>query len=83
MIEANLKIITELKLVLEDISSISELKALFMGSKRHFIRNRKLTLPNLIGIIINMPKRSLSIELRAFFDILGNSKSVTKGAFSL
>jgi Transposase DDE domain len=68
---------------LEDISCSPELRELFTGNKSHFIRQRKLTLQCLIGIIINMPKRSLSIELRDFFDILADSKSATKGAFSL
>jgi hypothetical protein len=51
-----------------------------------FTRNRKLTLHNLIGIIgiiTNIPKRNLGIELRELFDFWGNSKSITKGAFSL
>ena len=44
----------------------------------------------LVGLIINMPKRSLSIEIREFFDSLEKGLSTglceeasTKGAFSL
>src|ERR1039457_1752382 len=83
MVEANLKIITELKIVLEEVSSNKEVKALFINSKESFSRERKLTIQRLVGIIINMPKRSLSIELKDFFDILNDSKPATKGAFSL
>lgn len=83
MVEANLKIITELKLVLEEVSSNKEVKALFINSEGSFSRERKLTIQRLVGIIINMPKRSLSVELKDFFDILNDSNPATKGAFSL
>jgi Transposase DDE domain len=83
MVEANLKIITELKLVLEEVSSNKEIKALFINSEGSFSRERKLTLQRLVGILINMPKRSLSIELKEFFDILNDKNPATKGAFSL
>lgn len=83
MVSANLKIITELKLVLEEVSNNKEIKKLFVNGDHSFIRDRKLTIQRLVGIIINMPKRSLSIELKDFFDILKEDKPATKGAFSL
>ncbi len=83
MVEANLKIITELKLVLEEVANNKEVKSLFISSEQAFSRERKLTIQRLIGIMINMPKRSLSIELKDFFDILNDKKPATKGAFSL
>ena len=83
MVEANLKIITELKLVLTEVSNNKEVKSLFINSDGSFSRERKLTIQRLVGILINMPKRSLSIELKDFFDILNDSKPATKGAFSL
>ena len=83
MVEANLKIINELKLVLEEVSNNVELKSLFVDNPESFSRNRKLTLEKIVGIIINMPKRSLSIEINDFFNLLNDSKPATKGAFSL
>ena len=83
MVEANLKIITELKLVLEEVTNNKELRSLFISSPEAFSRDRKLTMQRLIGIIINMPKRSLSIEIKEFFDILQDTSPATKGAFSL
>lgn len=83
MVEANIKIITELKLVLKEITNNKELRSLFTNSPEAFSRERKLTMQRLIGIIINMPKRSLSIEIKEFFDILENNSPATKGAFSL
>jgi hypothetical protein len=83
MVEANLKIIAELKLVLEEISNNDELKSLFISSPNDFSRERKLTIEKLVGIIINMPKRSLSIELNDFFNLLKDSNPSTKAAFSL
>jgi hypothetical protein len=66
MVESNLKIITELKLVLEEISSNDELKSLFVINPNDFSRDRKLTIEKIVSIIINMTKRSLSIELNDF-----------------
>ena len=83
MVEANLKIITELKLVLQEVASNKKIKSLFVSSPEFLIRERKLTIQKLVSIIINIPKRSLSIELKDFFDILKEDKPVTKGAFSL
>jgi len=38
----------------------------------------------MVGIIINIPKRSMSIEIQEFFDSLGKDKEpCAKGAFSL
>jgi hypothetical protein len=83
MVAANIKIIHELKLVLEEISSNQELRILFTSSATDFSRERKLTMKRLVGIIINLPKRSLSIELKDFFDIIEEDTPATKGAFSL
>ena len=83
MVESNLKIITELKSVITTIVNNDELKSLFVTNHNDFSRDRKLTIEKLIGIIINMPKRSLSIELNDFFNILKDNKPATKSAFSL
>lgn len=84
MVEANLKIIEELKQFLDTVCEDKEIRKLVAQSERDFSRERKLTLKRVIGIIINMPKRSLSIEIQEFFDNLDTGiHAATKGAFSL
>jgi len=84
MVEANIRIIEELKYFLEIVSKDSELRKFVTQSEKDFTRNRKLTLERIVGLIINMPKRSLSIEIQEFFDSLEEDlESSTKGAFSL
>jgi hypothetical protein len=84
MVEANIKIIAELKFFLESVSSDVRIRKLVIEGKNDFSRERKLPLKRIASIIINMPKRSLSIEIQEFFDNLGEGlESCTKGAFSL
>jgi hypothetical protein len=84
MVEANLKIIEELKYFLDTVSDDAEIRKLVTQSETDFTRDRKLPLARLVGILINLPKRSLSIEIQEFFDCLGEgSESSTKGALSL
>src|SRR5882672_3922858 len=84
MVEANVKIIEELKLFLKTVSDDPAIRKLITQSESDFSRERKLTVERIAGIIINMPKRSLSIEIQEFFDSLGKGlESCTKGAFSL
>lgn len=84
MVEANVKIIEELKYFLQTVSSDPDIRKLVTQHEKDFSRDRKLPLGRIAGIIINLPKRSLSIEIQEFFDSLGESlESSTKGAFSL
>jgi hypothetical protein len=84
MVETNVRIIEELKYFLEIVSNDSTLKKFVTQSGKDFTRDRKLTFERIVGLIINMPKRSLSIEVQEFFDSLGKGlESSTKGAFSL
>lgn len=84
MIEANIKIIGELKEFLNVISSKPELKELFTGKPSDFSRNRKLTFDRTIFLILNMLKRSLAIEVREFFELIGNENiSCSKAAFTI
>lgn len=82
MIESNVRIIAELKQVLNVVAHNPELRKLFTQCETDFTRNRKLTLENIVAFIINMPKRSLSVELYDFFSMLGDTKTATKSAFS-
>lgn len=84
MVSANLKIINELKAFLEIVTKNPEVRKLIAQSDSDFSRIRKLPLESLVSLIINLPKRSLSIELQEFFENLGKPDlAATKGAFSL
>lgn len=84
MVETNLKIIAELKLFLEALSKDKELRKQVTGNEKDFSRNRKLPIARIVGLLINIPKRSLSIEIQEFFDHLSDGiEGCTKGAFSL
>jgi hypothetical protein len=84
MVEANVKIISELKYFLTEVVKNPEIRMLFTESECDFSRKRKLPFEKIVGIIINLPKRSLSIEIQEFFEELDcNNDSCTKGAFSL
>ena len=84
MVEANVKIIEELKDFLKVVSTDASIRKLVTQTDADFSRDRKLPMERIAGLIINMPKRSLSIEIQEFFDGLGEGQqSCTKGAFSL
>ncbi len=84
MVEANVKIIEELKYFLETVSADPAIRKLVTQGEHDFSRERKLPLERIAGILINLPKRSLSIEIQEFFDSLEKGLgSCTKGAFSL
>lgn len=84
MVEANIKIIEELKCFLQTVCNDPMIRRLVTQSENNFIRERKLPLERIASLVINMPKRSLSIEIQEFFYYLGNDlKPSTKGAFSL
>lgn len=84
MVAANLKIIEELKFFLEIVSNDVSFRKLVTNGKDAFSRNRKLPFERVVGIILNMPKRSLSAEIHDFFECLGSTyQACTKGAFSL
>lgn len=67
MVAANIKIIQTLKEFLKMISTDLELKNCFVEKPTDFVRERKLTYDRTIFLLINMLKRSMSIELEDFF----------------
>lgn len=84
MVEANIKIIQTLKEFLKMISTDSELKNCFVEKPTDFVRERKLTYERTIFLLINMLKRSISIELEDFFQTcISSTMSCTKSAFTL
>ena len=79
MIEANIEIISDLKLYAEQWKN----QRLFFNNEKDFTRKRKLPHDVLVLLIVNMLKRSLSIELQEFFEQSGQEDSVcTKSAFT-
>ena len=84
MVEANVKIIEELKMFLEIVIKDPTFRKLVTQTESDFTRDRKLTMERIVGLLINLPKRSLSIELQGFFYSLKKDlEPSTKGAFSL
>lgn len=84
MISINIKIIEELKEFLYKVKDDDKWRILFTNSEKAFTKNRKLPLEKLVLLIINILKKSLSVELHEFFDIIGQGKLVcSKAAFCL
>jgi hypothetical protein len=84
MLETNIKIIEALQFFLNTVIKDADIRTLFTFNPSDFTRARKLPLDKLVGMLINLPKRSVSIELQAFFDSLGQPDlCCTKAAFSL
>jgi hypothetical protein len=82
MDSANLRIITDLKKFLMQISSHTELRRRFAISETAFTRRRSLPFSTLVLMILNLPKRSLSIELHSFFSHI-QQKHCGKSAFCM
>lgn len=84
MVEANVHIIQTLKMFLKLIPNDPELKKCFVEKPTDFIRGRILTYERTVFLLINMLKRSMSIELQDFFQIcISDDLSCTKSAFTL
>jgi hypothetical protein len=84
MVEANIKIIEELKEFLKIINTDSDLRKLFTNKATDFTRNRKLTYNRTVFLIINMLKKSLSIEIQNFFEnCISENLNCTKSALSI
>ena len=77
MIDANIKIIEDLKSFLK----LSKEKRLFTKDEKAFTKDRKLPYDRTVAVIINMLKRSLSIEIDEFFDVLNSGTCCSKSAF--
>jgi len=84
MVESNIKIIEELKEVLNIINTDSEIKKKFTESETDFTRDRKLTFNRTVFLIINILKRSLAIEVQEFFEKgIDSSINCTKAALTI
>lgn len=84
MVEANIKIIEDLKEVLRIINSDSDVRKYFVTQASDFTRKRKLTYDRTVFLILNMLKRSLSVEIQNFFEsCISDKLSCTKAAFTI
>jgi hypothetical protein len=81
MKEANVSIINELKKFINEVVTKTSIKETYCYSKTAFTRNRVLTLPNIICLIIGTLKRSLTIEIQTYLKQFSEAKSCTKQAF--
>ena len=82
IVKLKLKTIEALKSFLDKVLSDVDLRKQVTGSKKNFTLTRKLLLCFLAGFILNMVKRSLSVEIQDFFHSLDKgSFSCTKSAF--
>ncbi|ULQ56422.1 IS4 family transposase [Flavihumibacter rivuli] len=81
MLEANLRIIQELKLFLQLIVSDSDLLSFFGNTPTAFTRRRKLTFDRMVLLIARLCKKTLSVELASFFNEIGTSLDCSTSAF--
>jgi len=72
-----------LNILREYIQKVKEEK-LFLENKNHFtVEDSKLNFDRLISLILNLPKKSLSLELVEFFNSIGKCElTCTKSAFT-
>lgn len=80
MTDTNLAIMNALRDFIDDVHE----KKLFIENKNHFTVNEsKLNFQRLISLILNLPKKSVSLEIEEFFQAIGKAKlSCTKSAFT-
>ena len=83
MVDTNIKIIEELKAYLMIIKSEIDLKVIFTENPTDFTRESKLNFECTIYLIMNMLKRSLSVEINDFFGLIAPNIKYTKAAFCL
>jgi Transposase DDE domain len=80
MTNTNLSILNELRLF---IDTVHEEKT-FIENKNHFtVNDSKLNFQRLISFILNLPKKSVSLEIEEFFRAIGKAElACTKSAFT-
>ena len=82
MLDANLKIIAELKEFITIVSNKRELLDKFCTSSSDFTRVRKLPFDRLTLLIAKLCKKTLSIELEGFFKEINGPEACSVSAFS-
>jgi hypothetical protein len=81
MLEANLKIIEELKLFVSLIKEQPEALSVLSTVKNAFIRTRKLPFERLVFLIAKLCKKTLSIEIDDFFEEISVASPCSVSAF--
>jgi len=82
MLEANLKIIEELRLFVSLVKEEPEVLSVFSIVRNAFIRTRKLPFEKLVLLIAKLCKKTLSAEIDDFFEELSDSSSCSVSAFA-
>ena len=82
MVNANVKIISELKAFITLVSSNREILNKFCAAETSFTRARKLPFEKLVLFITKLCKKTLSIELDHFFEEIRCSMSCSVSAFT-
>ena len=82
MLNANLKIIEELKEFISLVTDSPKLLEIFSRDSKSFTRSRKLPFNRLVLLIAKLCKKTLSIELEHFFEELKVFNPCTVSAFS-
>lgn len=82
MAKSNLRIITDLKKFLQEVSEDNMQKSKYTYGKQDFSRQRILCFKTTVLLLLNALKRSLSIELHDFFENISQKVSCSKQAFS-
>jgi hypothetical protein len=82
MLQANVKIIAELRGFVHYVFNRKDIFSRFCQSSQDFTRNRKLPFPRLVLLILKLCKKTLSIELEKFFEEIGTGMSCSVSAFT-
>jgi hypothetical protein len=82
MLNVNLCIISELKNFAHMVASNGELLSRFKLHDGAFTRNRKLPFEKLILLIITLCKKTLSVEIEAFYKEISNDTPCSTSAFT-
>ena len=82
MLDANLKIIEELKAFISIVSENSDILEKFSIKKGSFTRERKLPFGRLVLLIAKLCKKTLGLELDKFFEELNLETRCSVSAFS-
>jgi len=77
MLSTNLEIINDLRDILSDMDNNKEKYILKDGA---FSRSKRLTFLRVIGLILKLPKRSMSIELVDYFEDLDMADQICTGS---
>jgi hypothetical protein len=82
MLDANIKIISELKNFIVLVCSNSRLLEKFSNAPENFTRNRKLPFDKLVLFIMKLCKKTLSVELEQFFEDINSPMNCSVSAFT-